>query len=85
MILLGSVGAMELDTVTFWQGTVQAFFFMASFALFTHLAGGFEERGYEVARFNERTKAKPSVAGSGYRRKERELKQKEGEGKWQHQ
>jgi len=67
-IVLGSVGAMEHDTVPFWQGVGQVFFFMASFAFFTYLAGGFEEMGHEFARFDERTKAEPSVIRSCYQR-----------------
>ena len=43
-LVLGSVGAMERYTISFEQGTVQMFGFMASFALCAYLAGGFKER-----------------------------------------
>ena len=37
-------GAMERYTISFVQGAVQMFGFMASFVLTTYLAGGFIER-----------------------------------------
>ena len=43
-LVLGSVGAMERYTISFVQGAVQMFGFMASFVLTTYLAGGFIER-----------------------------------------
>ena len=46
-LVLGSVGAMERYTISFVQGAVQMFGFMASFGLSTYLAGGFKERSDE--------------------------------------
>ena len=43
-LVLGSVGAMERYTISFEQGAVQMFGFMASFVLTAYLAGGFIER-----------------------------------------
>jgi len=45
LLVLGSAGAMENNAISFWQGAWQSLFFTASLVLFTHLAGGFEERG----------------------------------------
>lgn len=44
LLILGSVGAMERNTISFWQGVVQAFLSAASFILFMYLAGGFKEK-----------------------------------------
>lgn len=42
-LLVGTVGAMECDTVPLTGGMIRAFVFMALWVLFTYLAGGFEE------------------------------------------
>ena len=43
-LVLGSVGAMERNTVSLLQGTIQAIFFLASTALFAKLAGKLEKK-----------------------------------------
>ncbi len=63
-LIIGTVGAIECDTVPLTEGMIRAFVFMALWVLFTYLAGGFEnnaERGdkqYEV-------QAEDAFAGSG--------------------
>ena len=46
-LVLGSVGAMETYRISFEQGVMQMFGFMASFVLCVYLAGGFTERSDE--------------------------------------
>jgi len=42
-LALGTVGAMELDALPFFEGVARAIFFTALWVLFTFLAGGFEK------------------------------------------
>lgn len=42
LFMLGSVGAVEQDTVPLLQGTIQMFLGLVAFALFARLAGAFE-------------------------------------------
>ena len=42
-LLMGSVGALERGNVTLTQGTVQMLLFIGAAALFTWLAGGFDD------------------------------------------
>lgn len=53
-LVCGTVGAVECNTISLFEGTIRAIIFLALWVLFTYLAGGFEnyaERGdkqYEV-------------------------------------
>lgn len=42
-LMIGTVGAVECDTVSLHTGTIRSFVFLALWVLFTYLAGGFEE------------------------------------------
>ena len=42
-MIIGTVGAVECDTVPLTEGMIRAFVFMALWVLFTYLAGGLEE------------------------------------------
>ena len=63
-LIIGTVGAIECDTVPITEGMIRAFVFMALWVLFTYLAGGFEnyaerrDKQYEV-------QAEDAFAGSG--------------------
>ena len=41
LLMLGTVGAMEHDTVPLLEGTIRSFVLLSLLALFTYLAGGF--------------------------------------------
>ena len=43
LLIIGTVGAVECDTLPLFEGTVRIIIFMALWVLFTYLAGGLEE------------------------------------------
>jgi hypothetical protein len=42
-LIIGTVGAVECDTLPLFEGTIRSIIFLALWVLFTCLAGGFEE------------------------------------------
>ena len=42
-LIIGTVGAVECDTLPLFEGTIRLIIFLALWVLFTYLAGGFEE------------------------------------------
>ncbi len=42
-LVCGTVGAIEHNTLTLFEGTIRSIIFLALWVLFTYLAGGFEE------------------------------------------
>ena len=43
LLLIGTVGAVECDTLPLFKGTIRSIIFLALWVLFTYLAGGLEE------------------------------------------
>ena len=41
-LIVGTVGAVECDTLPLFEGTIRSIIFLALWVLFTYLAGGFE-------------------------------------------
>lgn len=62
-LIIGTVGAMECDTVPLTEGMIRAFVFMALWVLFTYLAGGFEE--YTERRSSHEIQAEDAFTGPG--------------------
>lgn len=42
-LMIGTVGAVECENISFFAGTIRTFVFLTLWVLFTYLAGGFEE------------------------------------------
>ncbi len=43
LLIIGTVGAVECDTLPLFEGTIRLIIFLVLWVLFTYLAGGFEE------------------------------------------
>ena len=64
LLVYGTVGAVECNTISLFEGTIRSIIFLALWVLFTYLAGGFEnyaerrDKQYEV-------QAEDAFAGPG--------------------